>query len=166
MMRATWPKAWRSRSSHGYPGRYWRSRPCFEPGSVDPRPSNIIPRRDMAAKTSVAIIGASGYAARELIRILLNHPHVTITVATSRQDEAPRLDALHPSLARRIDLTCDVFDADRVSDRASLAFLALPHTASMAVTPALRQRGMRIIDLSADYRLTDPRIYADWYGHE
>jgi len=110
----------------------------------------------VTTKTGVAIIGASGYAARELIRILLNHPDVTITVATSRQDEAPRLDSLHPSLARRIDLTCDVFDADRVSERASLAFLALPHTASMAVTPALRQRGMRVIDLSADYRLTDP----------
>jgi len=113
----------------------------------------------------VAIVGASGYAARELIRILLNHPHVEITAATSRQDEAPRLESLHPSLARRIDLTCEVFDAGRVAQQASYAFLALPHTASMAVVPALRQRGVRVIDLSADYRLTDPQVYADWYGH-
>ncbi len=120
----------------------------------------------MATKTGVAIIGASGYAARELIGILLNHSRVAITVATSRQDEAPRLDALHPSLARRIDLACEPFDADRVADRASVAFLALPHTASMAAAPALRDRGVRVIDLSADYRLTDPRVYADWYGHE
>jgi N-acetyl-gamma-glutamyl-phosphate reductase len=113
----------------------------------------------------VAIVGASGYAARELIGILLGHPQVRITAATSRQDEAPRLDVLHPSLARRIDLTCEVFDADRIAERASFAFLALPHTASMAVVPALRQRGVRVIDLSADYRLTDAQVYADWYGH-
>ncbi len=113
----------------------------------------------------VAIVGASGYASRELIRILLNHPGARITVATSRQDEAPRLDALHPSLTGRIDLTCEPFDADRIAERASVAILGLPHTASLAVTPDLRRRGVRVIDLSADYRLTDAQVYADWYGH-
>jgi N-acetyl-gamma-glutamyl-phosphate reductase len=113
----------------------------------------------------VAIVGASGYASRELIRILLNHPGAKITVATSRQDEAPRVDALHPSLSGRIDLTCEPFDADRIAERASVAFLGLPHTASLAVTPDLRRRGVRVIDLSADYRLTDAQVYADWYGH-
>jgi N-acetyl-gamma-glutamyl-phosphate reductase len=116
-------------------------------------------------RIGVAIVGASGYAARELIRILLNHPDAKITAATSRQDEAPQLESLHPSLAGRISLACESFDADRIADRASVAFLALPHTASMAVVPALRQRGVRVIDLSADYRLTDPQVYADWYGH-
>jgi N-acetyl-gamma-glutamyl-phosphate reductase len=116
--------------------------------------------------TGVAIVGASGYAARELIRILLSHPRVRIVAATSRQDEAPRLDALHPSLARRIDLSCEPFDAARIAERASFAFLALPHTASMAVVPDLRRRGVRVIDLSADYRLADAQVYADWYGHE
>ena len=125
----------------------------------------IRPRDNVTAKIGVAIVGASGYAARELVEILLRHPQVQITAATSRQDEAPRLDALHPSLARRIDLICEVFDADRIADRASFAFLALPHTASMAVVPSLRQRGVRVIDLSADYRLTDAQVYADWYGH-
>jgi N-acetyl-gamma-glutamyl-phosphate reductase len=115
--------------------------------------------------TNVAIVGASGYAARELIRLLLNHPRVKIAAATSRQDESPRLDALHPGLARRIDLTCEPFDAARIAERASFAFLALPHTASLAVVPDLRRLGVRIIDLSADYRLSDPQVYADWYGH-
>ena len=115
--------------------------------------------------TGVAIVGASGYAARELIRILLNHPRVRIAAATSRQDESPRLDALHPSLSRRIDLACEPFDAGRIAERASVAFLALPHTASMAVVPDLRRLGVRVIDLSADYRLADPQVYADWYGH-
>src|SRR5207244_1883717 len=58
------------------------------------------------------------------------------------------------------------FDADRVAERARVAFLALPHTASLAVVPALRERGVRVIDLSADYRLKDRQVYADWYGHE
>jgi N-acetyl-gamma-glutamyl-phosphate reductase len=117
------------------------------------------------SKVGVAIVGASGYAARELIRILLNHPTAMITAATSRQDESPRLSALHPSLARRIELTCEAFDPDKIAQRAQYAFLALPHTASMAVVPALRERGVRVIDLSADYRLKDPQVYADWYGH-
>jgi N-acetyl-gamma-glutamyl-phosphate reductase len=115
--------------------------------------------------TNVAIVGASGYAALELIRILLHHPRVKIVAATSRQDESPRLDALHPSLARRIDLNCEPFDATRIAERAAFAFLALPHTASMAVVPDLSRLGVRVIDLSADYRLSDPQVYADWYGH-
>jgi N-acetyl-gamma-glutamyl-phosphate reductase len=115
--------------------------------------------------TNVAIVGASGYAARELIRILLNHPGARITAATSRQDDAPRLDALHPSLTGRIDLTCTPFDPDRVAEKAEVAFLGLPHTASLDAVPALRQRGVRVVDLSADYRLKDPQVYADWYGH-
>lgn len=120
----------------------------------------------MSAQVGVAIVGASGYAALELIRILLNHPRVAITAATSRQDESPRLDTLHPSLTRRIDLVCETFDADRIADRARFAFVALPHTASMAVVPDLRARDVRVIDLSADYRLADPQVYADWYGHK
>src|SRR4051794_13751936 len=113
----------------------------------------------------VAIVGASGYASRELIRILLGHPGVKIVAATSRQDESPRVDALHPSLHGRIDLACEPFDAGKIAERAKVAFLALPHTASLAVVPALRARGVRVIDLSADYRLTDAQVYADWYGH-
>ncbi len=112
-----------------------------------------------------AIVGASGYAARELFRILLNHPGARVAMATSRQDEGTRVDALHPSLARRVDLTCEPFDADRVAESAKVAFLGLPHTASFAVAPALRERGVRVIDLSADYRLKDATVYADWYNH-
>ena len=114
----------------------------------------------------VAVVGASGYAARELFRILAGHPEARVTVATSRQDAGTRVDALHPSLARRIDLTCEPFDADRVAGLASVAILGLPHTASFAVVPSLRERGVKVIDLSADYRLRDATIYADWYGHE
>ncbi|MFO0908932.1 MAG: N-acetyl-gamma-glutamyl-phosphate reductase [Isosphaeraceae bacterium] len=115
--------------------------------------------------TNVAIVGASGYAARELIRILLNHPHARITVATSRSEETPRVDTLHPSLAGRIDLVCQPFHADRLAESAQVAFLGLPHTASLEAVPQLRARGVRVIDLSADYRLKDAQLYSDWYGH-
>lgn len=115
--------------------------------------------------TDVAIVGASGYTARELIQLLLRHPGARVRLATSRQDESPKIEALHPSLAGRIDLACEPFDADRVAGVARVAFLALPHGASMAIVPELRSRGVRVIDLSADYRLTDPDVYADWYDH-
>ena len=116
--------------------------------------------------TDVAIIGASGYASLELIKILLRHPGARIAAATSRSDEAPTLAALHPSLAGRIDLKCQPFDAGRVAEVAQVAFLGLPHAASLAVAPELRKRGVRVIDLSADYRLKDAQVYADWYEHE
>lgn len=115
--------------------------------------------------TDVAIVGASGYTARELIQLLLRHPGARIRLATSRKDEAPKLDALHPSLAGRIDLACEPFDPDRVAEVAQVAFLALPHGASMAAVPELRRRGVRVIDLSADYRLNDETVYEDWYDH-
>jgi N-acetyl-gamma-glutamyl-phosphate reductase len=100
-----------------------------------------------------------------LIRILLNHPGAQIALATSRDVETPRIADLHPSLRGRIDLACEPFDADRIASQAKVAFLGLPHTASLEVTPALRARGVRVIDLSADYRLKDQATYADWYGH-
>lgn len=111
----------------------------------------------------VAIVGASGYTALELIKILLRHPGARVAMATSRQSE--RLDALHPSLTNRIDLECVPFDADKVASAAQVAFLGLPHAASLEIVPQLRRRGVRVIDLSADYRLKDPRAYQDWYAH-
>lgn len=113
----------------------------------------------------VAILGGSGYTALELIKILLRHPHVAIVAATSRQTDTPRLAELHPSLNGRIDLRCQPFDADRLAaGGVQCVFSCLPHGASMSAIPALLQRGMRVIDLSADYRLHDPNVYAQWYG--
>ncbi|HWG46695.1 MAG TPA: N-acetyl-gamma-glutamyl-phosphate reductase [Gemmataceae bacterium] len=113
----------------------------------------------------VAILGGSGYTALELIKILLRHPAVEIVAVTSRQSDTPRLSELHPSLTGRIDLRCEPFHADRLLQRgAQCVFSCLPHGASMGTLPALLQRGLRVIDLSADYRLHDPNVYAQWYG--
>ncbi len=115
--------------------------------------------------TKVAILGGSGYTALELIKILLRHPDAEIVVVTSRQSDTPRVAELHPSLTGRIDLRCEPFDADRLVKRGvQCVFSCLPHGASMSMIPTLLQRGLRVIDLSADYRLRDPNVYAQWYG--
>src|SRR5712691_11840323 len=115
-------------------------------------------------KIKVAILGGSGYTAAELIKILLRHPHAEIVAITSRQ-ETPPIAELHPSLANRLDLRCEVFDADRLVARGvQCAFGCLPHGVSMGTLPALLERGLRVVDLSADYRLRDPNVYAQWYG--
>ncbi|MBI3463478.1 MAG: N-acetyl-gamma-glutamyl-phosphate reductase, partial [Planctomycetes bacterium] len=114
--------------------------------------------------TRVAILGATGYTALELIKILLRHPQAQITMLTSRQEGQPHLSEVHPSLTGRLDLRCEPFRADRVAKAAECVFSTLPHTASMEACPALLERGCRVIDLSADYRLSDPNVYAEWYG--
>ncbi len=114
-------------------------------------------------KVDVAIVGASGYTALELVKILLRHPGVRLTMATSRQAE--RLDALHPSLTGRIDLECVPFDANALASAAQVAFLGLPHAASLEIVPQLRRRDVKVIDLSADYRIKDAKTYEDWYAH-
>jgi N-acetyl-gamma-glutamyl-phosphate reductase len=116
-------------------------------------------------KIKVAILGGSGYTAAELIKILLRHPHVEVVAVTSRQEETPLVAELHPSLSHRFDLRCELFDPDRLAARGvKCAFGCLPHGVSMGTVPALLERGLRVIDLSADYRLRDPNIYAQWYG--
>lgn len=115
--------------------------------------------------TKVAILGGSGYTAVELIKLLLRHPHAEIVAVTTTKTDTPHIAELHPSLTGRIDLRCEPFDADRLVARGvEVAFGCLPHGASMATLPALLRRGIRVVDLSADYRLRNPNVYAEWYG--
>lgn len=113
----------------------------------------------------VAILGASGYTALELIKILLNHPQVEISALTSRQEGTPRIQALHPSLYGRLDMPCEDLSPAQVAKRAEVVFCALPHVASMQAIPDLLSAGCRVIDLSADYRLNSAAVYEQWYGH-
>jgi N-acetyl-gamma-glutamyl-phosphate reductase len=115
--------------------------------------------------TKVAILGGSGYTAAELIKILLRHPEVYLEAVVSRQEGTPLLAELHPSLAGRCALRCEPFNADALVGRGvGCVFGCLPHSISMKTLPALLDRGLRVIDLSADYRLRDPNVYAQWYG--
>src|SRR5215203_6289719 len=115
--------------------------------------------------TKVAILGGSGYTAAELIKILLRHPGAKIEAVTSRQEGTPAVADLHPSLLGRIDLRCEPLDPDALKRRGvQCAFSCLPHGTSATTVKPLLDRGIRVIDLSADYRLRDPKEFEKWYG--
>jgi N-acetyl-gamma-glutamyl-phosphate reductase len=121
--------------------------------------------RDKKIMVKVAVVGATGYTALELIRLLLNHPQAEIAALTTRQEGSPRIEAIHPSLSGRLDLPCENLSPAEVSRRARFVFTALPHVAAMEVVPDFLAAGCRVVDLSADYRLDDPGVYQTWYGH-
>ena len=112
----------------------------------------------------VAVYGASGYTGLELLKLLARHPLVEVTALVTRQDEAPHLAEVHPSLAGGPDLRLERLTEDQVVDRADAAFACLPHAASAEVVRGLLDRGLRVVDLSADYRLDDRATYEKWYG--
>ncbi|NNL41279.1 MAG: N-acetyl-gamma-glutamyl-phosphate reductase [Desulfobacterales bacterium] len=111
----------------------------------------------------VGIVGATGYAGAELVRILSGHPGVKITVLTSRKYKGERFDGIYPSMTGSVDLTCEKFDADHICDRADLIYTALPHKLPMELIPELIRRGKKVIDLSADFRFGDAKQYEKHY---
>src|SRR5262245_61259743 len=114
-------------------------------------------------KVRVAILGGSGYTAVEVIKILLRHPNAEIVAVTSR-DPQP-VAGYRPSLAGRLERACEPFDPDKLKAKGvQVAFGCLPHGASIEAVGPLLERGIRVVDLSADYRLRDPKQYAEWYG--
>ncbi len=114
----------------------------------------------------IAVLGATGFAAKELIRLLLAHPHAQITALTTRQDDKPHLGDVHPSLRGRLDLRLENLAAAELSKRADCVFCCLPHAASAEVVKDLLPAGTRVVDLSADYRLNDAAVYKKWYDHD
>ena len=113
----------------------------------------------------IAILGATGYTALELLKILSRHPHAEVTALTTRQETNPHISEIHPSLTGLFDLHCENLTPEQVGERADIVFCALPHTASMEAVPQLLDANCRVVDLSADYRLSDPGVYEQWYGH-
>jgi N-acetyl-gamma-glutamyl-phosphate reductase len=112
----------------------------------------------------VAILGASGYSALELMKLLVRHPEVEITTLTTRQSDARPVGEVHPSLAGRLDLRLENLTAAQVAERADAVFCCLPHGASAAAVAKLLPLGKKVIDLSADYRLNHAAEYEKWYG--
>ena len=111
----------------------------------------------------IGIVGASGYTGVELARILCNCPDVKLTVATSRQYKGKKLADVYPSLAGMVDIVCEDLQAEELSDRADLFFTAVPHQTAMAIVPDLLEAGKKVVDLSADFRLHDAKVYEQWY---
>lgn len=110
-----------------------------------------------------AVVGAAGYAGVEVVRILLGHPNFELTCITSSSDAGTPIAKLYPALDGICDLVFEAHDVDVVAQKADVAFLAVPHTASLAMTPALVKAGVQVIDLSADYRIADAAVYEQWY---
>src|SRR6478672_6910200 len=117
-----------------------------------------------AVMIRVGILGASGYSALELIKILLRHPEVKITALTTRQTESPSVGEIHPSLAGRLDLALETLSSSQVAELTDCVFCCLPHGASASAVAELLPAGKKVIDLSADYRLNDPAVYKQWYA--
>lgn len=116
----------------------------------------------MANKIKTIILGASGYTGAELLRLLAQHPHIEITGLSAERNAGQKLSEVFPHLSM-IDMELKHID-DLNFMKADLVFCALPHGTTQKVIAALPKH-VRVIDLSADFRLRDPNEYAEWYGH-
>lgn len=115
----------------------------------------------------VAILGASGYTGSELVRLLLLHPRAELVAVTSRSNIGTPLSTLYPRLSGIPGGDLPFIDADMdavVASGAEIAFLALPHGTAAAYASVLLEKGLRVIDLSADFRLNDAAVYEEFYG--
>jgi len=110
---------------------------------------------------SVLVAGASGYTGALAARLLWRHPDFELVAVTSRSDVGRRLDELYPY--HRVPLELEELDLERHSG-VDAAIVAYPHGASAPIVAGLRQRGVRVVDLSADFRLRDLSVYERWYG--
>ena len=111
----------------------------------------------------IGIVGATGYAGAELVRILAGHPDVSLTVLTSRQYVGQPFEKIYPAFKGLVGLNCEVYDTDQICSRTDVIFLALPHKLPMAFVPSLLKKGKKVIDLSADFRFSDPAKYEAVY---
>ena len=119
-------------------------------------------------QVKTAIVGASGYTGMELVRLLLGHPGVDLVAATSRQESGRSLASVFPRFRGLpgSELAFMMPDADAIAATgAQVAFLALPHGVAAEIAQALLGRGLKVIDLSADFRLRDAAVYEEFYGH-
>lgn len=114
--------------------------------------------------TSIAIYGAAGYTGRELLRILAGHPHVEVVHVTSNTHAGKRVGAVFPELLHAYPMLCFAERDASPPEGIEVAFLGLPHGESMDAVPPLLEAGVRVVDLSADYRLKDAVLYPEWYG--
>ncbi len=119
-------------------------------------------------RIQTAVVGASGYTGSELLRLLLQHPHVELCAVTSRQEAGKSIASLFPRYRGLpgSELTFIAPDADTIAATgAAVAFLALPHGVAAEIASALLQRGVKVIDLSADFRIHDAAVYQEFYQH-
>lgn len=117
----------------------------------------------MTARVKVAVFGASGYTGLELMRLLARHPGVELTALTSREYQGRPVGEVFPAMARIIELPFVPPDPAAMIAAADVVFLAVPHKTAMELVPPLLQGGLRVVDLSADFRFRDRAVYEAWY---
>ena len=123
----------------------------------------------MSEKVKVGIVGASGYSGEELAHLVLTHPHAELTVATSRQYAGQTLAQVFPRFAhhpKAKDIRFTGPDSATLAKQAEVVFLALPHGVSAEFAEPLLEHGVRVIDLSADFRLKSAAAYQEFYAHD
>jgi N-acetyl-gamma-glutamyl-phosphate reductase len=124
--------------------------------------------RPQLQSVRTAVIGASGYSGQELLRYLARHPVFQLTLVTSRQNAGQPLSQLVHGLPRQLGelILVDVAPDFALAEKADLFFLAVPHGLAAPYVTVLREAGKTVVDLSADFRTTDPAVYEEFYGHE
>ena len=111
----------------------------------------------------IAVVGGSGYAGGELVRLLLSHPGAALRQVTSERNAGKFVFSVHPNLRKRTQLKFTTIDKLESCD---VLFVALPHGVAMGKMESLRSLAKTVIDLSADFRLNDPAGYPKWYDHD
>jgi len=110
------------------------------------------------------VLGATGYAGAELVRLLSAHGNVELTLLGSKTFEGKKFSDVYTNLRGIVDNVCEEGDVDTVCERSDVVFTALPHGASKEVIPQLYKKGVVVIDLSGDFRYNDVKVYEKWYG--
>ena len=115
-------------------------------------------------KVRVVLIGGSGYAGFEVIRWLLRHPMAELQGVFGPANELGPMEQFYPLLTKQVKLSQELFEIEKVKAiRPDLAMLCVPHKVAMSYVPQLRDAGIRVIDWSADYRISDADVYEKWY---
>ncbi len=114
----------------------------------------------------IGVLGAASYVAGELIKLLLVHPHIEISYLESQTFAGREISAIHPSLSGARPIQCQSYQAQLIRDNCQLLFICKAHTRAMEYVSELQDSSLKIIDLSADFRLKDAALYQRWYGHE
>lgn len=117
-------------------------------------------------KIKVSVIGSTGYAGKELVKILMNHRKVELVHLVSSSYAGKNIAEIFPEFLYKLDQKLINFNLEVISQDSDLVFTALPHTVSMGMVPELLKKGVKVVDLSADYRIKDSAVYQEWYKKE